>query len=292
MNIKCCVEHDGKKEAAKNEGSFSRGSEMANRKAKQETGRRENVNQELQKAVKQHIKRTNCGYIEALRAVTRSDPRLWNRYKNGLQEVQPNLREAIAMKAKARGILLRLVACLDKWGPRDKHFGIGHQASSVVKAAQRVVVFPDEPYERVADVMKELTETAYRILETTAHDKAVANSDLDVLTTVLSRHQDPIRFRPVPLTDPRSMFRRKGGVDIAFVEDLLSYLDLSARYGRQHHVCQFAECHSLMISGRGGKKFCSNTCRNKFWSYDRQKPYYLDSKEKSERRAILKKATG
>jgi hypothetical protein len=161
----------------------------------------------------------------------------------------------------------------------------------VVKAAQRVVVIPDEPHVHLTPVMRELAETAYRILEAVARDNSVANSDLDVLTEVLNGHQDPIRHRPVPLADPRPTFRRKGGADVAFVEDVLSYLDLAARYGRQHDVCQFAGCNSLTISGRGGKKFCSNACRNKHWSYTNQKPYHIKAKDRSERRAISKRAT-
>src|SRR5262249_20900361 len=120
-------------------------------------------------------------------------------------------------------------------------------------------------------------------------DKPVRNDDLDVLTDILNQHRDPIRLRPVLLADPRPMYRRKGGIDVSFVDDLLSYMDVAARYGRQHHLCQFQECGSLMISGRGGKRFCSTACRNKFWSYSRQKAYYIHHKDLSEKRWAVRR---
>jgi len=127
--------------------------------------------------------------------------------------------------------------------------------------------------------MTALATTAFRILLSMARDELVRNHDLDVLTEILNQHHDPIRFRPVLRGDPRPMYRRKGGLEISFVDDLLSYMDLAARYGRQHHRCQLEECESLMISGRGGKKFCSANCRHTCWSYSRKKVYYIDKRE-------------
>ena len=149
-------------------------------------------------------------------------------------------------------------------------------------ALQRVVVFPDAPFDKVSGVMATLAVTAFRILQTMARDEPVRNADLDVLTEILNQHQDPIRFRPVLLADPSPMYRRKGGMEVSFIDDLLSYMDLAARYGREHHPCGMQGCDSLMISGRGGKRFCSPVCRNKFWSYSRQKEYYLDRREQQE----------
>jgi hypothetical protein len=244
----------------------------------------------LQRQVEACMARNNCTYIEALQKVRRSQPALWTKYKDGLKNVEPNLREQFVMKAKARGHLLRLVALLDRWGSPDKHFAIGHQSSSVMKALQRVIIVPDHRADEVTEVMTKLASTAYKVLDTMARDQRVGNDELDVLTDVLNQHQDPIRFRPVLLADPRPMYRRKGGIDVSFVDDLLRYMDVAARYGRQHHLCQLPECGSLMISGRGGKRFCSTDCRNKFWSYNRQKLYYIQKKDLSERRSQTKQA--
>lgn len=254
--------------------------------AKQKASERktEGAAEVLQRKIDAYIAEKNGTYIEALRAVTRQEPQLWTNYKRELPTIQPTTREQLGMKAKARSYLLRVAAILDRWGPRDKCFSIGHQSSTVLKAAQRGVIIPDERPERLHQVMPGLATTGYRILETMAGDERVSNADLDVLTRVLNQHQDPIRFQPVSPLDPRPMYRRRGGLDVSFVDDLLNYMDLAARYGRQHFRCEREGCEALMISGRGGKRFCSNACRNQFWAYNRQKPYYIEKKALSDER--------
>jgi hypothetical protein len=227
-----------------------------------------------------------CNYTEALRNVTREKPELWKKHKEGLQSIEPSRREQVVVKAKARAYLLRVVTLIDSWGSREKPFAIAHQSSTVERAVQRGVIIPDEAPYRLREVMPRLAAAAFRILATMAVDEPVSNDDLDVLTEVLNQHQDPIRFRPVAPTDSRLSYRRKGGLDVSLVDDLLQYMDIAAKYGREHHRCQRKECGRLMISGRGGKKFCSNYCRNKFWSYGEQKPYYIRRKELSDQRQM------
>jgi hypothetical protein len=244
----------------------------------------ENAAETLQHVVEAYMAAQGCNYIDALRGVTRDQPILWKRYQEELPASLPNRKEQRVMQAKARGYLLRVVALMDRWGPPGKPFAIGHQSSTVMKAMQRTVVVPDEGYDLLGPVMTKLVGTAKRVLESMAADQSVRIMDLDVLTEVLNQHQDPVRYRPVALEDPRLTYRRKGGLDVSFVEDLLNYMDLAAKYGRQHHRCQRKECGSLMISGRGGKKFCSHYCRVRFWKYSEQKPYYIKRKDISEKR--------
>jgi hypothetical protein len=238
----------------------------------------------LLREVQAYQVQNSCNYIEALRNVTREKPELWEKHKEGLQTIKPNRREQVVLKAKARSYLLRVVTLIDSWGSRDHTFAIAHQSSTVERAVQRGVIVPDEAPNRLHRVMTSLATVAYRILKTMAANEPVSNDDLDMLTAVLNQHQDPIRFQPVAPTDARLSYRRKGGLDVSLVDDLLHYMDIAAKYGREHHRCQRKECGRLMISGRGGKKFCSNYCRNKFWSYSEQKPYYIRQKELSDKR--------
>src|SRR5262249_26561594 len=78
-----------------------------------------------------------------------------------------------------------------------------------------------------------------------------------------------------------------------FIENLVEYMTLSARYGPQHSICAREGCNSLMIAGRGAKKFCSPQCRKAAWAYEGKKDYYQTRKRESRsyRKKTKKKGT-
>ena len=109
-----------------------------------------------------------------------------------------------------------------------------------------------------------ITEVIFNILEAIAKDQIPKDQDLDFLTEVLNADNGPIRFDPDgddPAHWVREPYRRPDRPEVLFAKDLLDYMNLAARYGREHDICGMEGCGTLMMTGRGSKKFCSSECR-------------------------------
>src|SRR5262249_8197138 len=128
---------------------------------------------------------------------------------------------------------------------------------------------------RMADFLK----TAHSILANIAKGEPVPNDALDTLTQDLREYSysRPIRYYEAenPL---QNHYRSEAPMILEAAQDLLEYMNLCVRYGPQHAICDLESCGNLMISGRGGKKFCSAECRKAYWNYDRQKEYYIEKR--------------
>jgi hypothetical protein len=212
-----------------------------------------------------------------------------------------SVRESLVMSARARALLERLIDYFALWGPKNKHFKGSHASQEVLalRAGIDEQVGRDVHHDRLVTQLsgtlhrsplpqfhikmaRFLLGTAYSILEHLAKGKPVPNSDLDELTQVLREYSysNPIRY--CKTTDPlQKHYRSQEPIACELAQDLLEYMNLCARYGPEHAICELQSCGSLMITGRGGKKFCSAECRKAYWNYDRQKDYYIEKRRES-----------
>jgi hypothetical protein len=192
------------------------------------------------------------------------------------------------MKAQARAILEKLIYSFATYGMPGKHFKGSHQAQKGAEWREIMRQMAEKEARGEATLVNALAGTppgkkavgthyvemvsvvdaAYHIMERIAHRKPVGEVDLNCLTQALNEWTDPIRLQD------DGTYRRGASTKGQFVEDFLGYMNLASRYEPQHDICEV--CGSLMLAGRGGKKYCSAECRNKYWNYERQKEHYVD----------------
>ena len=199
---------------------------------------------------------------------------------------ESGIRQVQASKARARACLHRLGSFLENLiqsgnAPEEKRrLKLEHvkkrakRAKSYYQLSGRAVEGIDDP-----NLLPRLIQVTFNILEAIAKEEIPQDRDLDFLTEVLDQKKEPIRFHPDG-DDPAEWvwdpYRPPDKLTTLFAKDLLEYMNLSARYGPEHGICDMEGCARLMMAGRGGKKFCSSECRRAFWSYDRKKEYYIE----------------
>lgn len=199
------------------------------------------------------------------------------------------VRERLAGKARARAVLRDLTEHLSLVGgnrqiKRGHAYQMNEENLERMRHAVRSFLAQARQYgsatERIIEEMEQLSLAAYRILEALAVDSlqaAVLESDLDLLTNMITRDLGPIRFDSAQKAWTRS--HSAESPTAALANSLLEYMNLSANYGPEHAIC--IQCRSLMISGRGAKKYCSPECRKEAWTYEQKKDYYQEHRSDS-----------
>jgi hypothetical protein len=135
-----------------------------------------------------------------------------------------------------------------------------------------------------------LIESIYRILEDLALP-AFDGADPDDLQAIAEVLQKAEGSKTI-VFDPR---KRQYGWDSPttitewLAIQMLEYLNLCVKYGPAHSVCARRGCNSLMVSGRGAKKFCSPECRKAEWAYEHNKSYYRKHRLRSRNHQSRKK---
>jgi hypothetical protein len=182
------------------------------------------------------------------------------------------LREILAMKARGRELLREIIGTLNAHRPVKRHFKDHHGLREIAQKRKpnmldRILA------DQVEKQMQTLADLAYTIFEDIAHSKHATEQQLLVLTNALNADQDVITYH----ASGRPPYRRVQSADVLFAHHLLDYMNHCETYGPEHSICEV--CGSLMIAGRGGKRYCSPECRKSFWSYTRQKDYYTGKRK-------------
>jgi hypothetical protein len=211
------------------------------------------------------------------------------------------VRERMAMKARARAILQRLIDFFALHGSLDQDFK-GELIMKGKHTAQDISTYANERLrETLANDMPNLTlrfdhgrtlsTLGLRIMRALADGVVVPETDLDGLTAIINvdirLFRLPIRWYP-----EQRKYGRDSSEHASTAESLLEYMTLSARYGPQHSICAREGCNSLMIAGRGAKKFCSPRCRKAAWAYEGKKDYYQAHKKDSRKNRKRNKTKG
>jgi hypothetical protein len=200
------------------------------------------------------------------------------------------VRQVQASKARARALLHRLGRFLENFlqtggaAGEKRRLKLKHvkKWAPSYRSAYKAGELPQD-----FEAFKRFVSVTFNILEAIAKEQTPTDVDLRALTDVLygnHSYHDFIQFRPDgdnPSGWVKEPYRLPDKLDILFAKDLLDYMNLAARYGREHGICELEGCGTLMMTGRGGKKFCSPECRKAYWSYDRQKTYYLEKQATS-----------
>jgi hypothetical protein len=208
------------------------------------------------------------------------------------------VRERLAMKARARAILQRLIDFFALHGSLDQDFKgelimkgkhTAQEISTYVNAGLRETLANDVALR--FDNGRVLSTLGLRIMRALADGVVVPETDLDGLTAIINvdirLFQLPIRWYP-----EQRKYGRDSSEHASTAESLLEYMTLLARYGPQHSICAREGCNSLMIAGRGAKKFCSPQCRKAAWAYEEKKDYYQAHKKDSRKNRKRNKTKG
>jgi hypothetical protein len=150
-----------------------------------------------------------------------------------------------------------------------------------------------------------------QILEKTAKNLPLAEADFEVLKNALNR---PIRsfgliegyddlaysWNPEEITYSkvtRYIFEDSGPYEPktndrirAAAQCLWEYLNLIHKSGPMHGLCRIPSCEALMTTGRGKKQFCSQKCRQSYWSYPEKREYFL-LKQRQNRKTKARRKT-